>query len=157
MDNNCFICDNCDKELVESESVLVKAKGIATLINSSKQRLDNKWTMLTDLEFIRVHAVCRKNYTRPDTIKKCANEQNETTMLSPTKGKLRSTCIFNFKDNCLFCNNECSKECELKKSKERRDFIFNVSTLHFKQSIEDVAKIRNDEWGKTVLKRLSSC
>jgi len=47
MDNYCFICD---KEQVESESVSVKAKGISTLINSSKQRLDNKWKTLIDLE-----------------------------------------------------------------------------------------------------------
>lgn len=47
-------------------------------------------------------------------------------------------------------------ENELKKSKERRDIIYKVCTLHFKQSIEDIAKIKNDEWGKTILKRLDS-
>jgi len=132
MANYCFICE---KELVESESVLVKAKGIAALINSSKQRLDDKWKTLVSLENVQVHPGCRRNYTRPDTIKKYVNQQKEMMMTSPVKGKLRSTYVFNFKKNCLFCDQNCLLENELKKSKERRDIIYKVCTLHFKQSI----------------------
>ncbi|XP_029341748.1 uncharacterized protein LOC100571724 isoform X2 [Acyrthosiphon pisum] len=154
MANLCFICD---KELsVESECVSVKTKGIANLINSSKARFDNKWKSLVNLENVLVHKDCRKNYTRPDTIRKCVNEKEGTSNISPVKGKLRSNYIFKFKENCLFCDNECSKELEKKLCKERRDTIIQISTLHFKQSIIDVANKRNDEWGKEVLKRLNS-
>ncbi|KAE9537480.1 hypothetical protein AGLY_006503, partial [Aphis glycines] len=110
-------------------------KGIANLINSSKARFDNKWKSLVNLENVLVHKDCRNNYTRPDTIKKCVNEEEE---------------------NCLFCDNECSKELKKKLSKERRDSIIQVSTLYFKTSIMDIANKRNDEWGKEVLKRLNS-
>lgn len=153
MVNSCFICG---KEIIENESVLVKAKGIAAFIKSSKQRLDDKWKTLVNVENVKVHPDCRRNYTRPDSIKKYVNQQKEMMMTSPVKGKLRSTYVFNFKKNCLFCDKKCSIEDELKKSKERRDIIFNVCTLHFKHSVEDMAKMRNDEWGKTVLKRLES-
>jgi len=78
------------------------------------------------------------------------------TMTSPVQFKLRSTYVFNFEENCFFCNKKYSIENELKKSKERRDIIFNICTLNFKQSVEDMAKMRNDECGKTVLKRLDS-
>ncbi|KAE9525163.1 hypothetical protein AGLY_014407 [Aphis glycines] len=140
--NLCFICD---KELsVESECVSVKAKGITNLINSSKARFNNKLKSLVNLENVLVHKDCRKNYTRPDTIRKCVNEKEGTSNISPVK------------ENCLFCDNECSKELEKKFSKERRDSIIQVSTLHFKTSIMDVANKRNDEWGKEVLKRLDS-
>lgn len=110
MANLCFICD---KELsVESECVSVKAKGIANLINSSKTRFDNKWKSLVNLKNVLVHKDCRKNYTRPDTIRKCVNEKESTSNISPVKGKLRSNYIFKFKEKCLFCDNECSKELE---------------------------------------------
>lgn len=47
--------------------------------------------------------------------------------------------IFNFKENCLFCDHPCSKEFEIKLSRDRRDTIVHVSTLHFKQSVLDIA------------------
>jgi len=85
-----------------------------------------------NLENVLVHKDCRKNYTRPDTIRKCVNEKEGTSNISPVKGKLRSNYVFKFKENCLFCDNKCSKELEKKLSKERRDTILQISTLHFK-------------------------
>lgn len=107
MVNSCFICE---KEIIENESVLVKAKGIAALIKSSKQRLDDKWKTLVNVENVEVHPDCRRNYTRPDSIKKYVNQQKEMMMTSPVKGKLRSNYVFNFKKNCLFCDKKCSIE-----------------------------------------------
>lgn len=154
MANLCFICDS---ELsIESECVSVKAKGIKNIINWSKTRLDNKWKSLVNLESVNVHKVCRKNYTKPHTTRKYINEQEDKIKLSPVKCKLRSSDIFKFKENCLFCNTKCSKELEKKLSKERRKTIIRVSTLHFKQSIMNIANKRNDEWGKEVQKRLNS-
>jgi hypothetical protein len=113
MSSSCFICD--DKLIVESECVIVKKKGIITLINSSKVRQDNKWESLVNVESVKVHLDCRKNYTRPQTIRKCINDQEKAgTSSSPVKGKLRSSYIFNFKENCLFCDHPCSKEFEMK-------------------------------------------
>jgi len=54
---------------------MMKAKGIAALINSSKQRLDDKWKTLVNVENIEVYPDCRRNYTRPDNIKKYVNQQ----------------------------------------------------------------------------------
>jgi len=56
-----------------------------------------------NLENVIVHKDCRKNYTRPDTIRKYVNEKEGTSNISPVNY------IFKFKENCLFCDNECSK------------------------------------------------
>lgn len=88
-----------------------------------------------NLENVLVHKDCRKNYTRPDTIRKYVNEKEGTSNISPVKGKLRSNYIFKFKENCLFCDKECSKELEKKLSKERRDSIVQVFTLILKHQL----------------------
>lgn len=62
--------------------------------------------------------VCRKSYIRPDTIRKCINEQEELSK-SSVKGKLCSSYIFKFKENCLLCDKKCLKELKKKLSKER--------------------------------------
>jgi len=89
--------------------VSVKLKGVDSLINASKQRIDDKW--LTFNENMKVHIKYRKDYTRPQSIKYTINAVNAakeipgTSYFSPTKGKLRSTIPdFNFKFQCLFCD-----------------------------------------------------
>lgn len=129
MANSCFICDI---ELnAESECVIVKQKGVTTLINSSKARQDNKWKFLVGLESVKVHIVCRKNYKRPQTIKKCVYDRNEPgTTSSPGKGQLHSTYSSKFKENCLFCDHPCSKELEMKSNKDPV-VILSLMSLHF--------------------------
>jgi len=78
----------------------------------------------------RGHADCRKNYTRSETIKKCVNKQNKTT-ISPVRRELRSTYVFNFKANCLFCNEECLKKNMNKKKKLRNIVVLSFALVHF--------------------------
>lgn len=100
---------------------------------------------------------CRKNYTRPQTIQKCISNLNQAgTSSSPVRIRLRSTYTFEFNENCLFCDHPCSKELETKLNKDCRDSIVYVSTLHFKQSVLDLANKRNYEWSKQVLRRINS-
>jgi hypothetical protein len=127
MANSCFICDI---ELnVESECVIEKQKGVMILINSNKARQDNKWKLLFGLESVKVHIICRKNYTRPQTIQKCDNDQNKPRTPSfPVKGQLRSKYLCKFKENCLFCDQPYSKELEIKL---KTAVLLPLMSLHF--------------------------
>lgn len=67
----------------------------------------------------------RKNYTRPDTIRKGSVQQKMDNKLSLAKNKLRWSNLFKFLKNCHFCNIACSKEKVLgmEFNNERRDTI----------------------------------
>lgn len=73
--SKCCICENLI--YLESDVVTLKSKGVDSLINASKQRFDGKWLKFN--ETIKVHSKCRKDYTRPQSIKtnqctKCSEE-----------------------------------------------------------------------------------
>lgn len=86
--NTCFICNK--PITLESDVVLLKSKGVDSLISASKQRLDDKWLKFN--EHMKVHIKCRKDYTRPQSIKTAINtvnaakEMQSTSYISPTKG-----------------------------------------------------------------------
>lgn len=105
--STCVICNMLIKW--ESDVVSLKSKGVDSLINASKQRLDDKWLQFN--ENIKVHIKGRRDYTRPQSIKAAINALNAakkipgTSYILPTKGKLRSAMPeFNFKFQYLFCD-----------------------------------------------------
>lgn len=64
-DSKCFICDDF---LSIKESVVIKERGLKTLINSSKQRKDGKHKSLEGRWFVTVHSNCRKSYVKEQSI-----------------------------------------------------------------------------------------
>lgn len=97
---NSFICE----ENLHGEGVLVRKKGISALLQASQKRDDNKSLFLVGKNSVKVHILCRKNYTRPDSIKADLNRQSEIPCTSSFNSKrLRfSAPQFNFKSKCFF-------------------------------------------------------
>lgn len=160
--SKCCICENLINS--DSEVVTLKSKGLDSLISSSKQRFDDKW--LTFNENIKVHPKCRKDYTRPQSIKAAINAINAakdlhgTSYTSPRKGKLRSAIPeFNFKLQCLFCDEVIDDEFfkkEKKKKIESRRSVHEVQSLEIKISTLDIASKRSDDWGKKIVNRITN-
>lgn len=162
LSTTCFICD----KLITSESdvVSLKPKGIDSLTNASKQRLDDKWLKFN--ENMKVHIKCRKDYIRPQSIKAAINAVNaareipSTSFISPTKGKLRSAILeFNFKFQCLFCDgviDDVFLKREKKINIENRRQIHEVQSLEIRISILDMACKRGDDWGKKIVNRITN-
>lgn len=78
--SKCCICENLINS--ESEVITLKSKGLDSLINSSKQRFDDKWLKFN--ENIKVHPKCCKDYTRPQSIKAAINAVNAAKDLHGT-------------------------------------------------------------------------
>lgn len=156
-DTVCFICEN---ELT-NDFVVVKRKGIISLINASVVRNDGKDSVLQGLDSIKVHINCRKQYVRIDPIKPNEiNENRDVPIKSPIKGQLRSARpLFNFKSTCFFCAEFIDDNFlnnENKKPAYKRRKVFNVRSLTLRGSILQMALKRDDEFGKIVWKRVIS-
>ena len=63
---------------------------------------------------------------------------------------------FNFKQQCLFCGDDCDMTIETKKPLARRKSIHEVRTMTCKSTIANAASERGDEWGQLVLSRVQS-
>lgn len=97
-DEKCFICENY---ISVGDTVIVKQKGLNT---SSEKREDGKLRKLEGLDSVTVHVLCRKEYTREDSIKatvKRRADSEKALIFSPKK--LRSTSSFNFQNACFYC------------------------------------------------------
>ena len=77
------------------------------------------------MDTLLIHTECRKNYTRPQSIKAHLKRQAPSTSSeTPEPSTLRSKQLkFDFKTKCFFCAE--SVEGEEKKPKERRRKIFS--------------------------------
>lgn len=147
-DLKCFICDDF---LSNKESVVIKERGLKTLIDSSKRRKDGKHILLEGRWFVTVHCNCRKSYVK---------ESNIATSLTTTKNTRRSDIpVFDFKHKCLLCEGDASDEFlkkETKKPVQKRDRVHCVETLVFKDSLLETARNRNDKWGSDVILRVGN-
>jgi hypothetical protein len=76
---------------------------------------------------------------------------NHTYMfvIFPTISSLRSKVEFDFKKHCLFCGQLASVY-----DKKRKHDVYPVRTSDFQTKIEDVCKMRDDEWALDVRGRL---
>lgn len=149
---NCFICDN---SLLENETIEVKEKGLETFRKSSVKRNDNKVKLLAGLKSIVVHDVCRKRYNNEKLIAASLRRGSDATKPQPL---LRSSHpAFSFKDRCFLCTEEITAEFIAKQKQTRlckRNVVYSVRKLSMKQSISNIAKNRNDDWGRAIVERL---
>ena len=136
-DTVCFICEN---ELTVNDFVVVKRKGIISLINASVVHNEEKDSVLQGLDSIKVHINCRKQYERINRIKPDEiNTNYDVPIKSPIKGQLRSARpLFNFKLMCFFCAENIDDNFlknENKKPANKRRKVFNVRSLTLRDSI----------------------
>ena len=99
--NICVICN----EEVKDAGVTV-TKGINTLIKCSIERKDEIHRLLVNVDVIKVHTVCRQNYTRPSNIKAALKAQNSESSTSQRLLRELDT-KFDFKHDCLLCEKKC--------------------------------------------------
>ncbi|XP_063235988.1 uncharacterized protein LOC134538524 [Bacillus rossius redtenbacheri] len=154
MDTINSLCIFCGKEL-EGGTVIV-TKGIQTIIDASLSRKDNLHEKLEGKTNVRVHSVCRQNYTRPTSIKAAiALTQSSDVQLPTSSCYLRSSEEkFDFKSNCFICGKTAI--VDLKVPLERRVGIHQITTLEIKENFLRKCDERNDEWSERVRARLLS-
>lgn len=149
-----MICAICGVEIEEGEQVIVE-RGVQTLIQTSKDRRDEKHIVFELLGKVPLHKSCRKNYTRRSSIIS-ANKENIRPSSPQSNTLLRSEAKrFNFRSDCLFCGKTASVP-DSKLPKNRRLDVCNVATLEFHAKVLSVCKQRSDEWGNDVYLRIAN-
>lgn len=152
----CFIC----KEGVESgELTVVKARGIARLLESSvKRKLSADGQFLCGLSAVRVHSACQTRYNNEKLIAAFArHEYNTSNALSPVLTRRSQVAKFNFTNTCFLCEGAITDDFRAKQLKlplERRNAPVKVTLPEMANTIIKKARMRGDEWGKTIEERL---
>ena len=131
-------------------------------MQASLTRKDGLAEQLQKASPLRIHATCRRNYTRPIGIKACTSSSPVCPTGIPLQNQdaetphLRSShTTFDFKKDCLFCGTELCRTSDIKQPAEYKKQISEVRTMTFQNTVRCHAMERNDEWGQTVLGRVS--
>lgn len=151
-EGNCFICEN---PLKDSEVTEVKEKGLETFRKSSVKRKDNKCKLLEGLTSIVVHEVCRKRYNNEKLI--AASLRRGSDVPTPQLHLRFTHPTFSFKDHCFLCAAEITAEFLAKQKQTRlcnRNVVYSVRKLSMKNSVSELARARNDDWGRAIVERL---
>lgn len=150
---DCFICE---KRLSDSKVVLVKQRGVISLLNASVKRgITSHQSLLKNLTEVAVHVTCQKNYTNDKLIlaflrRGGASEQTHSLRSSGPK--------FDFKTKCFLCGEEITEEYLQRQNKlpmPRRDPVHKVEQLSVDKTIIKAAGERSDEWAREVIKRIA--
>ncbi|KAG5888631.1 hypothetical protein JTB14_022647 [Gonioctena quinquepunctata] len=122
---------------------------------SSIKRKDNKYKLLVGLKSIVVHDACRKRYNNEKLIAAALRRGSDGTT---SQVQLRSTRpTFSFKNHCFLCAAEITAEFISKQKQTRlceRNIVYSVRKLSMKNSISELARARNDDWGQAIVERL---
>lgn len=145
---NCFICE---LSLNQGKTVNV-SKGITNLINASLKRKDGKHAGLENIQTIKVHTICRREYTRDRKIQKYLDDTE--TQSASSDVQLRSSNKFDFKKNCLLCSLKCDLTAERRKRVEHKRKIHVIQSMAMKTTLLEKAAARNDSWGLEVITRI---
>lgn len=166
--NVCQICFlNTDEKLVN-----VTEKGKETLRKSSIERGDKLFEKLDFSKIVRVHATCRRDYTHTINIQvaKRKNEDQKASNISPVKRKLRRssesstydsssnstvTEAFNWKDNCLFCEEEVNSEKDRKINVSRRKKVTQIDSSDFVLHLVNKLTPLKDDYHRAILQRIT--
>lgn len=152
----CFIC----KGGVESgELSVVKARGVARLLESSvKRKLSADEQFLRGLSEVRVHSACQTRYNNEKLIAAFARrgyDTSESRFLVPTRSQVQK---FDFTNACFLCEEAISDDYRAKQAKlplERRNVPVKVTIPEMANKIIEKARMRGDEWGKKIEERIS--
>ena len=108
---SCLFCDN--NEAFEELKVLTK-KGLQTIINSSTNRRDGRFSSLNSKDFAkyRIHNTCRSQYTKKSNIE--AAVENLSATQSTGSGvdmawPLDASADFQFQSMCILCEKSTAK------------------------------------------------
>ena len=127
-------------------------KGRNTLMTSSLERQDGLYDEIKNTTPLRIHADCRKQYTRKSSI---ASAKRKSTCLEENDAPLLRSGVsrtFDIKTDCLFCSESIMQDNKL--SSNRKKAVSNVETLEFQASILKRAQERQDKWGNETAERV---
>lgn len=153
--NLCFICD---KILHESDSVIVKERGVQTLIKSSEKRGQHEHVrFLKTLSSVTMHNACQKHYNNEKLIAAYLNRKKNPPPAETSTSRRSVIPSFNFKTQCFLCTEEIPEDflkIQTKKELLDRDKIHLVEQLGVKDTILKKAAERGDEWGRQIIDRI---
>lgn len=153
----CFICDIVGV----GERRTVKDRGLQIIKEASVQREnEDHQKLLQKRREVSVHTSCYKKYVNPRMIAAAARRSAEgvgsSCAATPT---LRSKALaFNFKQQCFLCGEEHAddfEEIQRRLPERERNYVHKVMKLESKEMFLQAAKKRGDEWGNTVVERIS--
>ena len=154
----CVLCG--DGNDGEEELVKVRAKGLATLCNSSVLRCDERLSCYLqeqqakgDAARVLVHKHCRRDYTNAKRIKSETGAGGSGTDAGQIRRRSSSHAGFDWKSCCLFCG----LPAVVDERHPDRGKVHEVTTLQFKQSILTRCSNRSDDQAETVARRVHSC
>lgn len=148
--SECLLCNLS----LETGKVVTVSRGIDTIIKASIARGDGLEEALKQTHPLTVHEQCRKNYTRPSSIKsstKSSTVSHESHNVTTRASALK----FDFEKSCIICGNEADGEKEKKLPQKYRRTICEISTLDLINNLKCIAEQRGDDLGKQVKERLS--
>lgn len=155
--SDCFIC----KGGVEAgELTVVKARGVATLLECSvKRKLAADEQFLHGLSEVRVHRACQARYINEKLIAAFVRRGYDTPTSPCPVPTLRSQVTkFDFTNSCFFCEEAIADDFRVKQAKlpfARRNAPVKVTLPEMATTIIGKARMRGDEWGKKVEERIS--
>ncbi|CAG9814961.1 unnamed protein product [Phaedon cochleariae] len=151
----CFICQN---SLAEGEVNVVKAKGVARLLDSSvKRKKSADEQFLKNLKQVTVHSACQKKYNNEGMIKASLRRGHDAPR--PSLRSYRSErAPFDFNNRCFLCEDVITDEYRKRQAKlpiDRRNGTVKVTLREVANTILAYAQKRGDEWGQKIEDRVS--
>lgn len=156
---SCLICGSTTPKLLNSSRV-------ESLRNASRERKDGLSAKMDEnATSFMCHINCVSTYTSKQHIKrhlrKRTREEASLSVPSTSSKRLRSSCDFNFLQQCIFCGDECKLERPRKHpNRWKAAYLCRTVDTKGKCSLKDViirrARKRGDEWGKDVAFRVNS-
>jgi hypothetical protein len=145
-------CVICCLELADKAFVTLTLKGLTTLKEYCSKRSDEKLAERLRLcgDLVKVHTDCRKKYTDHKRLSQTQGSQEDDIC---RKKVLRSSGVFDFKQQCFFCAETAVYDCK----HPERNPVCHVATLQIRNNVLDYCLLRNDQWGLQVRGRLQLC
>lgn len=95
----CIICDN---KIEPEKEVIVKQRGIQSLIKASIERKDKKHLKLENLEEVKVHKLCQSSYQRARNIEAAAKRVSDE--YKDRRNELSAGRKFKYSECCFYCD-----------------------------------------------------
>ena len=144
---NCAICKERVDESDKNSYSYVTEKGVCSIRSASNEREDILEISAGEV----VHTSCRAHYTNKRTIEQDKKKYNSDAAHKTKKARLRSSDLFDFISQCLFCANTVTP-------RERRDkkaYQVMSKNREFDKTILQICEKRNDSWASSVKGRIA--
>ena len=145
-------CIVCGKAISSNDAAILTPKGVQAIRSASTARNDDLNEKLDVTSSVAIHAECRKQYTRPSSIKTRKRKCDRPLFAPASAKKMRSSeSGFDFKRDYMFSGKNACVDSKL--AVKRRRSTSEVRTLEFHNTVVQHAIRRADQLGDCVLSR----